>query len=125
MCSNENAKPAMKTKKKKIVGYFCFFQAECQQFYTSDQAFELPFAFNQIIYVISIAFHVLLIFDHYYGLLRCISRPRVAIDICVVLYLNHSHIHNFLSIVLLNLILNNFTCYILLPNNNNKFHLCN
>lgn len=47
------------------------------------------------------------------------------IDICVVLYLNHSHIHNFLSIVLLNLIVYNFTCYILLPNNNNKFHLCN
>lgn len=46
---------------------------------------RFPFAYNQIIYVISIQFHVLLTIDHFYGLSSVFNAKVVSFIIVIML----------------------------------------
>lgn len=83
MCSNENAKPAMKLIKKKDCLLFFFYSCRWN---VSNFIRPISAADNQIIYVISIQFHVLLIFDHFYGL-SSVFNAKVVSFIIITTYL--------------------------------------
>lgn len=71
-------------KKKKDCLLFFFIHAGGMSAILYDR---FPFAYNQIIYVILIQFHVLLIFDHFYGLSSVFNAKVVSFIIIILIYL--------------------------------------